>query len=168
MRARLLPLAVAALLATGCAAQSATPAGSSTTAPTVQSAAAPSGDQCAGTRYAQLVGCHLQVAGTLNRAIGQACTQYLAPACASTIERYQGELAAAQHDLSTVAVPAALTQANGSLLDAIRTDLTASGQALAAIGAHSASEFIGAISTHENAGSLLTRAWSQAASAAGA
>ncbi len=103
----------------------------------------------------------------LNRAINQTCSNYLAPPCANTIARYQGELLSAQQDLARVAVPASLAQANNSLRAAISMDLTACRQALAAINARDLPGFLGAISTHIGAGSALTRAWSQALSAIG-
>jgi hypothetical protein len=165
-------LMVIALLAAGCAAAGNT--GSSSTTPTAGTQTAnsstspgPTADQCAGTGYAHVVGCHLQVASTLNQAINQACSNYLAPQCASTIGRYQTELLAAAHDLSSVAVPTSLAQANSSLLGAISTDLSASRQALEAINARDLSGFLGAISMHIRAGSLLTQAGSQALSAIG-
>ncbi len=114
-----------------------------------------------------MVGCHLQVAGQLRQAIKQACASYLAPQCASTIGQYQSELLAAQRDLSSVAVPTAFGQANSSLMGAIGADLTASRQALDAISTHDAPGFLGAVSTHIQAGSLLMRSWSQVVGAVG-
>jgi hypothetical protein len=150
----------------------------STTSPTTTTAsvsqasgattsASPGTDQCAGSRYAQVVGCLLQEASTRNRAINQACSNYLSPSCAQEISRYQTVLLAAQQDLGKVAVPSSLVQANGSLSGAISTDLSASRQALAAINARDLSAFLAAVSTHASAGSLLIRAGSQALAALG-
>ncbi len=127
----------------------------------------PGTDQCAGSRYAQVVGCLLQEASTRNRAINQACANYLSPPCEQEISRYQTELLAAQQDLGKVAVPSSLLQANSSLSGAISTDLSASRQALAAIHARDLSAFLAAVSTHASAGSLLIRAGSQALAALG-
>lgn len=113
------------------------------------------------------MGCLLQEASTRNRAINQACSNYLALACASEIRRYQTELLSAQQDLKNVAVPTSLGQANNSLREAISTDLTASRQAVAAINARNLPAFLGAVSTHASAGSLLIRAGSQALAALG-
>ena len=113
------------------------------------------------------MGCHLQVAGQLNQSIKAACSSYLAPQCASAIRQYESELLAAQRDLSSVSVPTALGQANTSLMGAIGTDLTAARQALDAINARDASGFLGAVSTHIQAGSLLMRSWSQVVGALG-
>jgi hypothetical protein len=164
-------LVVTALLASGCAAGSGA-SSSPSQPPTTQAGGAtlvgaPAADPCAGSQYARVVGCHLQVAGQLNQAINHACSSYLAPQCASTISQYQTELLAAQHDLSSVPVPAAFGQANSSLMGAIGADLTASRQALTAINAHDASGFLGAVSTHIQAGSLLMRSWSQVVGAVG-
>ncbi len=163
-------LAATALLMSGCGAHAASSSTSQTagTQPAgATSSAAPAGDRCASSAYLRVVGCHLQAASTLNQAINQACSNYLAPQCASTIEQYEGELLAAQRDLPSATVPAALTQANRSLLAAISADQTASRQALDAISARNLSGFLGAVSTHIQAGSLLTRAWSQALKAVG-
>ncbi len=111
------------------------------------------------------MGCLLQEASTRNRAINHACSNYLFPACAQEIQRYQTELLTAQQDLGTAAIPTSLLQANSSLRGAISTDLSATRQALAAINARNLPAFLGAISTHASAGSLLIRAASQALAA---
>lgn len=171
VKVKSLLLVVVALLASGCAAGSG--ATSSPSRPPVTHAASatlvatPAADPCASSQYARVVGCHLQIAGQLNQAIKHACASYLAPQCASTIGQYQNELLAAQRDLSSVPVPTAFGQANSSLMGAIGTDLTASRQALDAINAHNASGFLGAVSTHIQAGSLLMRSWSQVVGAVG-
>lgn len=159
------------LLAGGCAAGSGASSSVSQPPATHAASATPvatlAADQCASSQYARVVGCHLQVAGHLNQAMKEACSSYLAPQCANTIGQYESELLAAQRDLSNVPVPTAFGQANSSLMGAIGADLTASRQALDAINARNASGFLGAVSTHIQAGSLLMRAWSQVVGAVG-